>query len=112
MPHLEPRRGHAPRDLLPVLIVEMGAQRRGEDRQMGPGLDREEQGVGDQEELKRPDIGPPLPRHIKGGQRAWRQQQGAKAAHQLAIDIAQSCEDPRGEIVDLEVARPQRLLAA
>ena len=112
VPCFEPGRGHAPRRLLPILIVKVGLQRRGEDRQMGPGLDREEQGVGDQEELERPEIGPPLAHHIKRGQRAGRRQQGAKAAHQFAVDTAQSREDPRGEIVDLEVARPQRLLAA
>ena len=108
----QPLRDQRPGKRAPVLVVEVRVERRGEDVGMGEGLDCEEQGVGDQEELQRREIGPPLPGNMRRGQRPGPGQQSPECPKQPSVDIAERSQRLPGEIVQLEIARAQRLLAA
>ena len=100
------------RQRAPVLVVQVRVERRREDARVGQRLDREEDDVGEQEQLERADEG--LAPALAVGQRqaARMKQQRAQAAQQTAVDAGDRLHQLRRDPLEREVDRADRALAA
>ena len=98
------------RQRAPVLVMQVRVERRREDARVGQRLDREEDDVGEQEQLERADEG--LAPALAVGQRqaARMKQQRAQAAQETAVDAGDRLHQLRRDPLEREVDRADRAL--
>ena len=89
----QPVRDQGLGDRRPILLGEMRIEGRGEDVELGEGLDREEDRVGEEEGLQRPKKGAAPPRDMRLAERARAGQQGPEGPRQPPVDIAELAQE-------------------